>query len=41
MPVARQYSGVDQQTYLSNPIIQIQAAQNMKNDILRQFTQKD
>ena len=41
MPVARQYSGVDQQTYLNNPIIQIQAAQRMKNDILRQFTQKD
>jgi hypothetical protein len=41
MPVARQYSGVDKEEYLSNPIIQIQAAQRMKNDILRQFTEED
>lgn len=41
MPIARQYSGVGKQDYLSNPIIQIQAAQRMKNDILRQFTEED
>lgn len=41
MPVARQYSGVGEQEYLSNPIIQIQAAQRMKNDIIRQFTEDD
>lgn len=41
MPIARQYSGVGKRDYLSNPIIQIQAAQRMKNDIIRQFTEDD
>lgn len=41
MPIARQYSGVGKKDYLSNPILQIQAAQRMKNDILKQFTAED
>lgn len=41
MDVAGQYSGVSHQTFLNDPIIQIQSAQRMKNDALRQLTDKD
>ena len=41
MDIAGTYSGVDAQTFLNNPIIQIQAAQNMKNSIMNQFTAND
>jgi hypothetical protein len=41
MNIVGTYSGVDAQTFLNNPIIQIQAAQNMKNHIMHQFTEED
>lgn len=41
MDVAGQYSGVSHQTFLNDPIIQIQSAQRMKNDALGQLTDRD
>lgn len=41
MDVAGQYSGVSHQRFLNDPIIQIQSAQRMKNDALKQLTDKD
>lgn len=35
------YSNVSTEKFLSDPIIQIRAAQNMKQDILSQFTKAD
>lgn len=41
MNIAGTYSGVDSQTFLNNPVIQLQAAQNMKNHIMGMFSNKD
>lgn len=41
MNIAGTYSGVDSQTFLSNPVIQLKAAQNMKNHIMNMFSAKD
>ena len=41
MNIAGTYSGVDSQTFLNNPVIQLQAAQNMKNHVMNMFSTKD
>lgn len=41
MNIAGTYSGVDPQTFLNNPVIQLKAAQNMKNHIMSMFSSKD
>lgn len=41
MTVVSTYSGAPLSVFLQNPILQIQAAQNMKNDIMHKFTDKD
>ncbi len=41
MNIAGTYSGVDSQTFLSNPVIQLKAAQNMKNHIMSMFSAND
>ena len=41
MNIAGTYSGVDPQTFLNNPVIQLKAAQNMKNHIMGMFSNKD
>lgn len=41
MSVVSTYSGAPLSVFLQNPILQIQAAQNMKNHIMHQFTEDD
>lgn len=41
MTVVSTYSGAPLSVFLQNPILQIQAAQNMKNDIMHKFTDED